>query len=110
MLDVLSLDYISTARAKGLPERRVVLKHALRNCATPIISTIAFTLVIIMAQAVVTESVFALPGIGRLVINSVLRRDYPVLQGVLLLTASLYLFINLFADIAYGLLDPRIRY
>ena len=110
MLDVLSLDYISTARAKGLNEGKVILKHALRNCASPIISTVSFTLVIIMAQAVVTESVFALPGVGRLVINSVLRRDYPVLQGVLLLTASLYLFINLFADVAYGLLDPRIRY
>ena len=110
MLDVLSLDYISTAKAKGLPERTVVLKHALRNCAIPIITTIAFTLVILMAQAVVTESVFALPGIGRLVISSVLRRDYPVLQGVLLLTAFLYLFVNLLADVAYGLLDPRIRY
>lgn len=110
MLDVLSVDYISTARAKGLSEGRVVIKHALRNCATPIISTVALTLVIIMAQAVVTESVFALPGVGRLVISSVLRRDYPVLQGVLLLTASLYLFVNLFADVTYGLFDPRIRY
>lgn len=110
MLDVLSLDYISTARAKGLPEWTVILKHALRNCAIPIITTIAFTLVILMAQAVVTESVFALPGIGRLVISSVLRRDYPVLQGVLLLTAFLYLFVNLLADVAYALLDPRIRY
>ena len=110
MLEVLSLDYVSTAKAKGLPERTVILKHALRNCAIPIITTIAFTLVILMAQAVVTESVFALPGIGRLVISSVLRRDYPVLQGVLLLTAFLYLFVNLLADVAYGLLDPRIRY
>lgn len=110
MLEILSLDYISTAKAKGLPERTVILKHALRNCAIPIITTIAFTLVILMAQAVVTESVFALPGIGRLVISSVLRRDYPVLQGVLLLTAFLYLFVNLLADVAYGLLDPRIRY
>jgi len=110
MLEVLSLDYVSTARAKGLHERTVILKHALRNCAIPIITTIAFTLVILMAQAVVTESVFALPGIGRLVISSVLRRDYPVLQGVLLLTAFLYLFVNLLADITYGLLDPRIKY
>ena len=110
MLEVLSLDYVSTAKAKGLPERTVILKHALRNCAIPIITTIAFTLVILMAQAVVTESVFALPGIGRLMISSVLRRDYPVLQGVLLLTAFLYLFVNLLADVAYGLLDPRIRY
>lgn len=110
MLDILSLDYISTARAKGLPQRVVILKHALRNCAIPVITTIAFTLVILMAQAVVVESVFALPGIGRLMISSVLRRDYPVLQGVLLLTAFLYLFVNLLADIAYGLLDPRIRY
>ena len=110
MLEILSMDYVSTAKAKGLPERTVILKHALRNCAIPIITTIAFTLVILMAQAVVTESVFALPGIGRLVISSVLRRDYPVLQGVLLLTAFLYLFVNLLADIAYGLLDPRIRY
>ena len=110
MLEILSMDYVSTAKAKGLPERTVILKHALRNCAIPIITTIAFTLVILMAQAVVTESVFALPGIGRLVISSVLRRDYPVVQGVLLLTAFLYLFVNLLADIAYGLLDPRIRY
>jgi len=110
MLEILSMDYVSTAKAKGLPERTVILQHALRNCAIPIITTIAFTLVILMAQAVVTESVFALPGIGRLVISSVLRRDYPVLQGVLLLTAFLYLFVNLLADIAYGLLDPRIRY
>ncbi len=110
MLEILSLDYISTAKAKGLPQRTVILKHALRNCAIPVITTIAFTLVILMAQAVVTESVFALPGIGRLVISSVLRRDYPVLQGVLLVTAFLYLFVNLLADVAYGLLDPRIKY
>jgi len=110
MLDVLNEDYIKTARAKGLRENTVILKHALKNAAIPIITTLGFTFAGLMSGTVVTETVFALPGVGRLVVQSVLRRDYPVIQGVLLIVVGLYMAINLLTDVTYSFLDPRIRY
>lgn len=109
MLDVLYQPYVDVARAKGLDSASVIFKHALRNALVPIITLLAFVFAGMMATAVVTENVFAIPGIGRLVVQSVLRRDYPVIQGVLILVATLYLIINLLADIAYMLVDPRVR-
>jgi peptide/nickel transport system permease protein len=110
MLDVLKLDYVRTARAKGLPERKVVVRHALRNALIPIVTVIGMMLSLLIAGAVVTESVFAIPGIGRLVVQSILARDYPVVQGVLLLTAATFVFINMAVDILYTVIDPRVRY
>lgn len=109
MLDVLRQQYIDAARAKGLSEYKVILKHGLRNAAIPIITVMGFIFAGMVAAAVVTENVFALPGIGRLIVQSVLRRDYPVIQGIMLIVAMLYLFINFITDIVYALLDPRIR-
>jgi peptide/nickel transport system permease protein len=110
MLDVLGEDYVRTARAKGLPERSVLMKHALRNAAVPVITVIGTGFGLLISGVVVTESVFNLPGIGRLTVDAVLARDYPVIQGVILLTSGLYVAINLLIDIAYTFLDPRIRY
>jgi len=110
MLDVLSADYITVARGKGLPYRTVILKHALRNAAIPVVTVLALTTVGLVSGAVVTETVFALPGVGRLVVESVLRRDYPVIQGILLVVAILYMVVNLATDLLYSVIDPRIRY
>lgn len=110
MLDVLGQDYIRTARAKGLPLRRVLLRHGLKNAAVPIVTTIGLGIAMLLGGVMVTESVFAIPGIGRLTVDSILRRDYPVIQGIVLLTSVAYVFINLVIDLLYGLLDPRIRY
>jgi peptide/nickel transport system permease protein len=110
MLDVLGEDYVRTARAKGLTEHNVLLKHALRNAAVPVITVIGTGFGLLISGVVVTESVFNLPGIGRLTVDAVLARDYPVIQGVILLTSGLYVTINLLIDVAYTLLDPRIRY
>ncbi|MGO4713993.1 ABC transporter permease [Bradyrhizobium sp. 2TAF24] len=110
MLDVLGEDYVRTARAKGLTERRVLLTHALRNAAVPVITVIGTGFGLLISGVVVTESVFNLPGIGRLTVDAVLARDYPVIQGVILLTSALYVAINLLIDVAYTFLDPRIRY
>jgi peptide/nickel transport system permease protein len=110
MLDVLGEDYVRTARAKGLAERHVLLKHALRNAAVPVITVIGTGFGLLISGVVVTESVFNLPGIGRLTVDAVLARDYPVIQGVTLLTSALYVAINLLIDVAYTFLDPRIRY
>jgi peptide/nickel transport system permease protein len=110
MLDVLGEDYVRTARAKGIPERSVLLKHALRNAAVPVITVIGTGFGLLISGVVVTESVFNLPGIGRLTVDAVLARDYPVIQGVILLTSALYVAINLLIDVAYTFLDPRIRY
>jgi len=110
MLEVLSEDFIRTARAKGLGEPRVLLLHALKNASVPIVTTIGTGLALLIGGVVVTESVFAIPGIGRLTIEAVLQRDYPVIQGVILVIAAVYVFVNLAIDLAYPLLDPRIQF
>lgn len=109
VLDILQQPFVDVARAKGLPNQIVILRHVLRNAAIPVVTVLAFVFAGMMATAVVTENVFALPGIGRLVVQSVLRRDYPIIQGVLIMVAVLYLVINLITDIVYILIDPRIR-
>lgn len=110
MLEVLGQDYIRTARAKGNEERRVISRHALRNAMIPTVTVIGLALGGLLAGAIVTETVFALPGVGRLVISSVLRRDYPVVQGVLMFIAAIYVFVNLLIDVLYVYLDPRVKY
>lgn len=110
MLDILSEDYVRTARAKGMSERRVVLRHALKNAGIPIITVVGLTFALLVAGAVVTERVFNLPGLGSLVVNAVLRRDYPVIQGTLIVVAILYVFINLLTDLLYLVIDKRVRY
>jgi peptide/nickel transport system permease protein len=110
MLDVLGEDYVRTARAKGIGEAGVLLRHGLRNAAVPVITVIGTGFALLISGVVVTESVFNLPGIGRLTVDAVLSRDYPVIQGLILLTSGVYLGVNLLIDVAYTLLDPRIRY
>lgn len=110
MLDILGEDYIRTARAKGMGEARVVLRHALKNAAIPIITVIGLTFALLVSGAVVTERVFNIPGMGNLVVSAVLRRDYPVIQGTLIVVASLYVFINLLTDLLYLLVDKRVKY
>lgn len=110
MLDVLGEDYVRTARAKGIGEAGVLLRHGLRNAAVPVITVIGSGFALLISGVVVTESVFNLPGIGRLTVDAVLSRDYPVIQGLILLTSGVYLCVNLLIDVAYTLLDPRIRY
>jgi peptide/nickel transport system permease protein len=110
MLDVLGEDYVRTARAKGLGEDVVVLKHALRNALVPIVTVIGLTVALLIGGAVVTETVFGLPGVGNLVVSAVIRRDYPVIQGALLVVAVIYVFINFLIDVLYTFLDPRVRY
>lgn len=109
MIDVLGADYIRTARAKGLPERRVVLKHALRNALIPVVTLIGLQFAQLLAGAVLVETVFGWPGMGRLVLESILRRDHPTLLGVLVVSALLVMVANLLTDLAYRLVDPRIR-
>ncbi len=108
MLEVLSEDFVRTARAKGLPERVVVFKHALRNAAVPIVSIVGIGIALLIGGVVVTESVFNLPGLGRLVVDSVLARDYPVIQGVIIVFGGAYVAINLLVDLSYSFFDPRI--
>ncbi|MGB4360873.1 MAG: ABC transporter permease, partial [Rhodoferax sp.] len=109
MLDILGEDFVRTARAKGLPERVVMFKHVLRNALVPIITVLGLTMALMIGGTVVTETVFNLPGVGNLVVRAVLRRDYPVIQGTLLVIASIYVLINLLIDLLYTLVDPRIR-
>jgi peptide/nickel transport system permease protein len=109
MLQVLSADYVRTARAKGLSERTVVLKHALRNALTPIITLGALQLGTLLSGAVLTEQVFTIPGFGKLIVDSVFNRDYSVVQGVVLVTAIAYIALNLLADLAYFAANPRLR-
>jgi peptide/nickel transport system permease protein len=109
MLDVLGEDYVRTARAKGLPERRVIFKHALRNALVPIVTVIGLTVALMIGGAVVTETVFGLPGVGNLVVSAVTRRDYPVIQGALLIVAAIYVVINFLVDLLYTVVDPRVR-
>ena len=110
MLDILDADFLRTARAKGLSERRVLLGHAFRNVLVPVITVLGLTLALLIGGAIVTETVFGLPGIGNLVVSAVLRRDYPVIQGALLAVAAIYVLINLLIDVIYTLVDPRVRY
>ncbi len=110
MLQVLSSDYVRTARAKGVPERSVVLKHALRNGLIPIITLGALELGTLLSGAVLTEQVFTIPGFGKLIVDAVFNRDYAVVQGVVMFTATAYIVLNLVADIAYAVVNPRIRY
>jgi peptide/nickel transport system permease protein len=110
MLETLNEDFIRTARAKGLGEPRVLILHSLKNASVPIVTTIGTGLALLIGGVVVTESVFAVPGIGRLTIDAVLQRDYPVIQGVILVVAGVYVLVNLLIDLTYSLLDPRIRY
>jgi peptide/nickel transport system permease protein len=109
MIEVLGEDYIRTARAKGLGTLAVLLRHALKNAAVPIVTTIGTGIALLIGGVVVTESVFAIPGIGRLTIDAVTQRDYPVIQGVILLSSFAYVLVNLLIDLSYGLFDPRIR-
>jgi peptide/nickel transport system permease protein len=110
MLDVLGEDHIRTARAKGASEVRVVLHHALRNALIPVITVVGLTFALLIGGAIVTETVFGLPGVGNLVVSAVLRRDYPVIQGALLVIAALYVLINLAIDLLYLAIDPRVKY
>ena len=110
MLDVLGEDYVRTARAKGLGENVVVLKHALRNALVPIVTVIGLTVALLIGGTVVTETVFGLPGVGNLVVSAVIRRDYPVIQGALLVVAVIYVVINFLIDLLYTVLDPRVKY
>jgi len=110
VIEVLGEDYIRTARAKGLPNRIVLMKHALRNAAVPIVTVIGIGAALLIGGVVVTESVFSIPGLGRLTVDAVLARDYPTVQAVILLFSLVYVLLNLAVDIAYTFLDPRIRY
>jgi peptide/nickel transport system permease protein len=110
VLEVLGEDYIRTARAKGLEERKVLIRHALRNAAVPIVTVIGIGIALLIGGVVVTESVYAIPGLGRLTVDAVLGRDYPTIQAVILMFSFVYVMINLLIDIAYTLFDPRIRY
>jgi peptide/nickel transport system permease protein len=109
MLQVLSSDYVRTARAKGLPERRVILRHALRNALIPVITLGALELGTLLSGAVLTEQVFTIPGFGKLIVDAVFNRDYAVVQGVVLFTATAYIVLNLVADILYVVVNPRLR-
>lgn len=110
MLDVLSQDYVRTAKAKGVSQRGILFLHALKNAAVPIVTIVGIGFAALIGGAVVTESVFAIPGLGRLTVDAILRRDYPVIQGVVLLFSFMYVIVNLGVDLLYTLFDPRIRY
>ncbi len=110
VLEVLNEDYVRTARAKGLPEMKVVLGHALRNAAVPIVTVIGVGIALLIGGVVVTESVFNIPGLGRLTVDAVLARDYPTVQAVIMLFSVAYVLVNLVIDLLYTVLDPRIRY
>ena len=110
VLEVLGEDYIRTARAKGLPRSTVLMRHALRNAAVPIVTVIGIGVALLIGGVVVTESVYSIPGLGRLTVDAVLARDYPTVQAVILLFSVVYVLLNLLVDVAYTFLDPRIRY
>ncbi len=110
MLEVLNQDYIRAARAKGLSVRRVLIRHALKNAAVPIVTVIGISFALLISGVVVTETVFNIPGLGRLTVDAILRRDYPVIQGVILVFSATYVVVNFLVDLSYGLFDPRIKY
>jgi peptide/nickel transport system permease protein len=110
MLDVLAQDYIRTAQAKGLANGKVLIGHALKNAAVPIATIVGIGVASLISGVVVTETVFAIPGLGRLTVDAILRRDYPIIQGIILVFSAAYVLINLLVDLSYTLLDPRIRY
>jgi peptide/nickel transport system permease protein len=110
MLDVLAQDYVRTAHAKGLAPSAVLMRHALKNAAVPIVTIIGIGVALLISGVVVTESVFAIPGIGRLTVDAIIRRDYPIIQGVILLFSTIYVLVNLAVDLSYRLFDPRIQY
>jgi peptide/nickel transport system permease protein len=110
VLEVLTEDYIRTAHAKGLPERRVLVRHALRNAAVPIVTVIGIGVALLIGGVVVTETVYNIPGLGRLVVDAILKRDYPIIQALIIMFSGVYVLINLVIDMLYTALDPRIRY
>ncbi len=110
MLDVLQQDYIRTARSKGVGQSSILFMHALKNASIPIVTVIGLGIALLIGGAVVTETVFAIPGLGRLTVDAILRRDYPIIQGVVLLFSFTYVIVNLAVDLLYTVLDPRIRY
>ncbi len=110
MLEVLGQDYIRTAKAKGVGSRTILFLHALKNAAVPVVTVIGIGFALLLGGSVVTESVFAIPGLGRLVVDAILRRDYPIIQGVVLLFSFVYVLVNLGVDLLYSAFDPRIRY
>jgi peptide/nickel transport system permease protein len=110
MLDVLAEDYMRTARAKGVATAPMLFKHALKSAGVPIVTVIGIGVALLIGGVVITETVFNLPGIGRLVVDAISKRDYPIIQGVILLFSGVYVIINLLVDLSYTLLDPRIRY
>jgi peptide/nickel transport system permease protein len=110
MLEVLAQDYVRTAHAKGLAPSAVLMGHALKNAAVPIVTIIGIGIALLISGVVVTETVFAIPGIGRLTVDAIIRRDYPIIQGVILLFSTIYVFVNLAVDLSYRVFDPRIQY
>jgi peptide/nickel transport system permease protein len=110
MLEVLRADYIRTARAKGLRERTITVRHAFKNAALPVVTTIGLQVGFLLSGAILTETIFSWPGIGRWVFDSILLRDYPVVQGMTLIVATIFVTVNLFIDLVYAALDPRISY
>jgi peptide/nickel transport system permease protein len=110
MLEVLAEDYMRTAKAKGVATRPMLLRHALKNAAVPIVTVIGIGVALLISGVVITETVFNVPGIGRLTVDAISKRDYPIIQGVMILCAGAYVLINLLVDLTYTFLDPRIRY
>ena len=110
VLETLSEDYIRTARAKGLVESTILIRHALRNAVLPIVTVVGLGFGLLLGGVVVTENVFAIPGMGRLVVDAISHRDYPVIQGTILLLSAVYALVNLMVDLSYAFIDPRIRY
>jgi len=110
MLDALAEDYIRTARAKGVATGPVLMKHALKNAGVPILTVIGIGIALLIGGVVITETVFNIPGIGRLVVDAISQRDYPIIQGVTLIFSGVYVIVNLLVDLSYTLIDPRIRY
>ena len=110
MLEVLGEDYVRTARAKGLPPQSIIGLHALRNALIPVITTIGLQVGVLMAGAILTETIFSWPGVGKWMVDSVFKRDYPVIQGGLLIIAAIIMLVNLGVDLLYGLINPRIRH
>ncbi len=110
MLEILSEDYIRTAQAKGVATRPMLFRHALKNAAVPIVTVVGIGVALLISGVVITETVFNIPGIGRLVVDAITRRDYPIIQGVMLVFSAIYVLVNLAVDLSYTLFDPRVRY